>query len=220
MIHRIVNKDLRNLTPEIIEPEILKKSRESATLVDKHIESKNTIDLELPIKDCITHHFNQVYSVPFYTKEFVDTLLKEIKELEKTINYEPNLNEDELRRSPEISLNLKCPELMKQLMTSLHDIGTPIFYSVFGRTFYQGTVHITKYDPTWEGNWHHDACNISFVVPLNTGEYEGGGTKFHDGGIIKPLPTGHGLFHSSFSTLHKGLSITKGERYLLVFWLN
>ena len=220
MIHRIVNKDLRNLTPEIIEPEILKKSRESATLVDKHIESKNTIDLELPIKDCITHHFNQVYSVPFYTKEFVDTLLKEIKEQEKTINYEPNLNEDELRRSPEISLNLKCPELMKQLMTSLHDIGTPIFYSVFGRTFYQGTVHITKYDPTWEGNWHHDACNISFVVPLNTGEYEGGGTKFHDGGIIKPLPTGHGLFHSSFSTLHKGLSITKGERYLLVFWLN
>ena len=220
MIHRIVNKDLRNLTPEIIEPEILKKSRESATLVDKHIESKNTIDLELPIKDCITHHFNQVYSVPFYTKEFVDTLLKEIKELEKTINYEPNLNEDELRRSPEISLNLKCPELMKQLMTSLHDIGTPIFYSVFGRTFYQGTVHITKYDPTWEGNWHHDACNISFVVPLNTGEYEGGGTKFHNGGIINPLPTGHGLFHSSFSTLHKGLSITKGYRYLLVFWLN
>ena len=220
MIHRIVDKDLRNLTPEIIEPEILKKSRESANLVDKHIESKNTIDLELPIKDCITHHFNQVYSVPFYTKEFVDTLLKEIKELEKTINYEPNLNEDELRRSPEISLNLKCPELMKQLMISLHDIGTPIFYSVFGRTFYQGTVHITKYDPTWEGNWHHDACNISFVVPLNTGEYEGGGTKFHDGGIIKPLPTGHGLFHSSFSTLHKGLSITKGYRYLLVFWLN
>ena len=220
MIHRIVDKDLRNLTPEIIEPEILKKSRESATLVDKHIESKNTIDLELPIKDCITHHFNQVYSVPFYTKEFVDTLLKEIKELEKTINYEPNLNEDELRRSPEISLNLKCPELMKGLLTSLHDIGTPIFYSVFGRTFYQGTVHITKYDSTWEGNWHHDACNISFVVPLNTGEYEGGGTKFHDGGIIKPLPTGHGLFHSSFSTLHKGLSITKGYRYLLVFWLN
>ena len=220
MIHRIVDKDLRNLTPEIIEPEILKKSRESATLVDKHIESKNTLDLDLPIKNYITHHFNQVYSVPFYTKEFINKLLKEIKELEKTIDYEPNLKEDELRRSPEISLNLKCPELMKQLMTSLYDIGTPIFYSVFGRTFYQGTVHITKYDSTWQGNWHHDACNISFVVPLNTGEYEGGGTKFHDGGIIKPLPTGHGLFHSSFSTLHKGLSITKGYRYLLVFWLN
>ena len=130
MIHRIVNRDLRNLTPEIIEPEILKKSRESATLVDKHIESKNTIDLDLPIKNYITHHFNQVYSVPFYTKKFIDTLLKEIKEMEKTINYEPNLNEDELRRSPEILLNLKCPELMKGLMTSLHDIATPIFYSV------------------------------------------------------------------------------------------
>ena len=51
MIHRIVNRDLRNLTPEIIEPEILKKSRESATLVDKHIESKNTIDLDLRFQD-------------------------------------------------------------------------------------------------------------------------------------------------------------------------
>ena len=220
MIHRIVNKHLRNLTPEIIEPNVLKKSRESAYLVDNHIESKNTIDLELPIKDCITHHFNQVYSVPFYTKEFVDTLLKEIKEIEKTINYEPNLDEDELRRSPEILLNLKCPELMKELMNSLYDIATPIFYSVFGRTFYQGTVHVTKYNSTWKGNWHHDECNISFVVPLNTGKYEGGGTQFHDGGVIEPIPTGHGLFHSSFSTLHKGLSITKGYRYLLVFWLN
>ena len=220
MIHRIVNKELRNLTPEIIEPIILKKSRESATLVDKHIESKNTIDLDLPIKNYITHYFNQVYSVPFYTKKFIDTLLKEIKEMEKTINYEPNLNEDELRRSPEILLNLKCPELMKELMNSLYDMATPIFYSVFGRTFFQGTVHVTKYDSTWKGNWHHDAGNISFVVPLNTGEYEGGGTQFHDGGVIEPLPTGHGLFHSSFSTLHKGLPITKGERYLLVFWLN
>ena len=60
MIHRIVDKELRNLTPEIIEPETLKKSRESATLVEKYIESKNTIDLNLPIKNYITHHFNQV----------------------------------------------------------------------------------------------------------------------------------------------------------------
>ena len=83
MIHRIVDKELRNLTPEIIEPETLKKSRESATLVEKYIESKNTIDLNLPIKNYITHHFNQVYSVPFYTKEFVAKLLKEIKKLKK-----------------------------------------------------------------------------------------------------------------------------------------
>ena len=32
MIHRIVDKELCNLTPEIIEPTILKKSKESAKI--------------------------------------------------------------------------------------------------------------------------------------------------------------------------------------------
>ena len=219
MIHRITNKDLLNLPPQIFEQKIREAVAESTPIIEAYFKSKNTLDFELPIKNLITNYFTQVYSVPFYTTEFVKTLLTEIKEIEKTVGYGANLKEDGLRRSPEISFNYKCPELAKSLLESMYPMVSPIFYSKFARTFQQGTVHVTRYDSSWTGNWHHDACNFSFVVPLNTGEYEGGGTKFLNQGTIDPLPTGHGLFYPSFSTLHKGLPITEGYRYLLVFWL-
>jgi predicted 2-oxoglutarate/Fe(II)-dependent dioxygenase YbiX len=60
---------------------------------------------------------------------------------------------------------------------------------------------------------------MSVVVPLNTGAYEGGGTEFHNHGTLAPLPSGHALIFPSFTHLHRGLAVTKGERYLLVFWL-
>jgi predicted 2-oxoglutarate/Fe(II)-dependent dioxygenase YbiX len=62
-------------------------------------------------------------------------------------------------------------------------------------------------------------ADISVVVPLNTGEYEGGGTEFHGLGKLKPLPTGHALIFPSFTKLHRGLPVQSGDRYLLVFWL-
>ena len=57
------------------------------------------------------------------------------------------------------------------------------------------------------------------VVPLNTGEYKGGGTEFLNRGIVEPLPTGHALIFPSFTHMHRGLKVKSGNRYLLVFWL-
>ena len=71
-----------------------------------------------------------------------------------------------------------------------------------------------------QGSWHHDhSADITMVVPLNTGEYDGGGTEFWKKDS-KPLPIGTALFFPSFHNLHRGLPVTSGDRYLLVFWLN
>ena len=71
-----------------------------------------------------------------------------------------------------------------------------------------------------QGAWHHDAsADISMVVPLNTGEYEGGGTEFFNRGTIYPLPTGNAMIFPSFTHMHRGLPVESGDRYLLVFWL-
>ena len=71
-----------------------------------------------------------------------------------------------------------------------------------------------------QGAWHHDAdADISMVVPLNTGEYEGGGTEFFKRGTIYPLPIGNAMLFPSFTHMHRGLPVQSGDRYLLVFWL-
>ena len=58
------------------------------------------------------------------------------------------------------------------------------------------------------------------VVPLNTDEYKGGGTEFHNHGVLNPLPIRP---CPDLSFLHKPaqrLSGDSGDRYLLVlFWL-
>jgi hypothetical protein len=45
------------------------------------------------------------------------------------------------------------------------------------------------------------SADISVVIPLNTGDYKGGGTEFHNHGVLKPLPSGHALIFPSFTNL-------------------
>ena len=39
-------------------------------------------------------------------------------------------------------------------------------------------------------------------------------------GKLNPLPTGHALIFPSFTKMHRGLPVVKGDRFLLVFWLH
>ena len=93
---------------------------------------------------------------------------------------------------------------------------------LWGRVVTDGGIQIANYNirDKQQGAWHHDAsADISVVVPLNTGEYEGGGTEFQGRGVVEPLPTGSALMFPSFTHMHRGLPVQSGDRYLLVFWL-
>ena len=66
---------------------------------------------------------------------------------------------------------------------------------------------------------HKDGSFISFNILLSeVGDFEGGGTYFDDGLIMKG-EQGDLIIHSS-RIKHSGLPITKGTRYLLVGFLN
>ena len=167
-----------------------------------------------PLKD--------VYTVPFFSEKFCQILLDEMHNLEDFYGFIPNPEEDELRQIPEITFEDNCPEIYNSLFQTIYTIGNPIFLNIWNRHVNGGAIQIANYNlkDKKQGAWHHDAsADISMVVPLNTGEYKGGGTEFLNRGTVEPLPTGHALIFPSFTHMHRGLSVESGNRYLLVFWL-
>ena len=167
-----------------------------------------------PLKD--------VYTVPFFSEKFCSILLDEMYNLEDFYGFIPNPEEDELRQIPEITFEDNCPQIYNSLFQTIYTIGNPIFLNIWNRHVNGGAIQIANYNlrDKKQGAWHHDAsADISMVVPLNTGEYEGGGTEFLNRGTVEPLPTGHALIFPSFTHMHRGLSVESGNRYLLVFWL-
>ena len=167
-----------------------------------------------PLKD--------VYTVPFFSEKFCQILLDEMHNLEDFYGFIPNPEEDELRQIPEITFQDNCPEIYNSLFQTIYTIGNPIFLNIWNRHVNGGGIQIANYNlkDKKQGAWHHDAsADISMVVPLNTGEYKGGGTEFLNRGTVEPLPTGNALIFPSFTHMHRGLSVESGNRYLLVFWL-
>jgi len=82
-------------------------------------------------------------------------------------------------------------------------------------------VFIVKYKYNEQSylDLHHDGSFFSFQILLsNQTDFEGGGTYFDDGLIMNP-EQGELIIHSS-KMKHAGLPITKGERYLLVGFIN
>ncbi len=66
---------------------------------------------------------------------------------------------------------------------------------------------------------HQDGSFLSFNILLsNTSDFEGGGTYFNDGLIMKG-EQGDLIIHNS-RIKHSGLPITKGTRYLFVGFIN
>ena len=143
--------------------------------------------------------------------------------MKKEIPFEPNDQEDELRQIPEIVLREHVPELYRSMWFVVQNVLNPIFWALYQRNCSDiASIQIANYNikDKQQGAWHHDqSSDISVVVPLNTGSYEGGGTEFHNHGVLNPLPTGHALIFPSFTNLHRGLPVQSGDRYLLVFWL-
>ena len=175
------------------------------------------------VHDVIKKIHPDIYRVPLFRRKFCSLLMKEISHMQREIGFETNAEEDELRQIPEIVLREHAPELYRSMWFVVQTVLNPIFNAIWQRDCKDpSTIQIANYNlrDKKQGSWHHDdSADISVVVPLNTGKYEGGGTSFHNYGEVAPLPTGHALFFPSFTNLHKGLPVGSGDRYLLVFWL-
>ena len=187
-------------------------------------ESVGQKDVKNVLQEYVTDHGHDIYSIPLFTDEFCTTMLDEIKNMKKHLSFSPNEDEDQLRQIPEIILHEKSPELFNSMLGVVFNVMNPVFMSVWQRYCHAAaTIQIANYNvrDKKQGAWHHDqTADISMVVPLNTGKYEGGGTEFHGRKTIEPLPNGHALFFPSFTHMHRGLPVKdEGDRYLLVFWL-
>ena len=191
-------------------------------IVDFYENKGNISPVQNKLHNIIEEPLKDVYTVPFFSEKFCSILVDEMKNLEKFYGFKPNADEDTLRQIPEITFQDNCPEVYQSLFQTIYTIGNPIFLNIWNRHVNAGGIQIANYNLKGkkQGAWHHDAsAEISMVVPLNTGDYEGGGTEFLNRGTVKPLPTGHALIFPSFTHMHRGLSVKSGNRYLLVFWL-
>ncbi len=199
--------------------------QESLPKIARFRSRNGTEDLEkLPLAQHIKKVFPDVHKVPLLRRQYCKMLVEEIQQMQKVGLFQTNPSEDVLRQIPEITLHDKVPELYRTMWFIVQNVLNPIFFSLYQRDCAQvSSIQLANYNvkDKKQGAWHHDeSSDISVVVPLNTGEYEGGGTEFHGLGTLKPLPTGHALIFPSFTKLHRGLPVHKGDRFLLVFWLH
>jgi len=172
----------------------------------------------LPILDLVKEPLKECYTIPLFSEEFCKLLLQ----LVKNHTFKPNDDEDGLRQIPEIILSEQLPELYTSMMCITKAVIEPILSSLWGCHIHSAHIQVANYNPRdkKQGAWHHDiTSDITIVVPLNTGEYTGGGTEFMRRGVVEPLPNGSALMFPSLTHMHRGLPVSEGDRYLLVFWL-
>jgi len=206
-----------------VDKETLDKAKLSIPSLLKFYNSIGAEDPQpSPIQNIIKETVKDVYTVPLFSETFCKLLIDEMKNLESFYGFKPNPDEDKLRQIPEIVLQECCLDIYNSLFQIIYSVVNPILLSIWNRHVTGGGIQIANYNlkDKKQGAWHHDAdADISIVVPLNTGEYKGGGTEFLNRGIVKPIPTGNALIFPSFTHMHRGLPIESGDRYLLVFWL-
>ena len=202
---------------------LYKAVQESVPLIAEYRTRQGMDSLgKTPVSQLCKKIFPDVYRVPLFRRQFCKMLVEEIKHMEREIAFVPNHEEDVLRQIPEIVLQHHVPELYRNMWFVVQNVLNPIFNVLYQRDCADvASIQIANYNPKdkQQGAWHHDeSADISVVVPLNTDEYKGGGTEFHNHGVLRPLPSGHALIFPSFTNLHRGLAVDSGDRYLLVFW--
>ena len=221
--YTLKNLLLANPADWFIEEKTLELAKSSLPDLIDFYKSEGVEDpKELSLKLIIEEPVKDVYNVPLFSDVFCKLMMDEIENMQKHFSFSPNPDEDQLRQIPEIVLNEITPDLYNSLMNVVFSVVNPIFLTLWNRHVTGGGIQIANYNlkDKKQGAWHHDAsADISMVVPLNTGDYVGGGTEFLNRGVVKPLPKGNALIFPSYTHLHRGLPVQSGNRYLLVFWL-
>lgn len=177
---------------------------------------------DFPILSHVTTHLPDVYSIPLFSDMYVKVLLDEINNIKETKGFKVNEGEDKDVQIEEFVFSKNSPGWYRAMFQLIYAKINVIFEALFSRTVHTGVIQLANYNPKeiTQTSWHHDGeADITMVVPLNTGDYEGGGTEFWRKGEVDPLPNGHALIFPTYSNLHRGLPLKSGDRYLFVFWL-
>ena len=224
-MYKLKNYMLSMQSHWMINQPLYESIQESVPKIAKYRTRQGIEDLEsLPVRQHIKQVFPDIYRTPLLRRAYCKMLVEEIDHMKAEGLFAPNEDEDELRQIPEIILQQRVPELYRTMWFIVQSVLNPIFWALYQRDCAEiSTIQIANYNvkDKQQGAWHHDeSSDMSVVIPLNTGDYKGGGTEFHGHGTIKPLPSGHALIFPSFTKLHRGLPVQSGDRYLLVFWLH
>lgn len=177
---------------------------------------------DFPILDHVTEHLPEVFSIPLFSETFCKVMLDEIENIKATNGFKVNEGEDKDVQIEEFVFSKNSPGWYRTMFQLIYGKINVIFDSIFSRKVNTGVIQLANYNPKeiTQTSWHHDGgADITMVVPLNTGDYDGGGTEFWRKGEVDPLPNGHALIFPTFSNLHRGLPLKSGDRYLFVFWL-
>lgn len=210
----------------MINEELSKDIEATKPVLKKFIDDKEYRNVakpeDLPVLSHVTTHLPEVYSIPLFSDMFCDVMIDEINHIKETTGFKVNEGEEKDVQIEEFVFSENAPGWYRSMFQLIYAKINPIFDAIFGRRVNTGVIQLANYNPKeiTQTSWHHDGgADITMVVPLNTGGYEGGGTEFWRKGEVDPLPNGHALIFPTFSNLHRGLPLKSGDRYLFVFWL-
>lgn len=189
---------------------------------DKYIPTKCG-EHQVSVVSSIKNISNVAYVANMLNKEYCSSLVDKLKEHEFTVNAE----EDEYYRIPEVVIKYSDSDLFLELEYAFNNYIAKYLQTIrFKKEFNINSIQFAKYSATGDiskGNWHYDEDSDSTVVIYLNDDYEGGGTQFKteaDDGIVTvdKFEVGDSVFFNGRVVPHRGLPVTKGDRYILVFW--
>lgn len=189
---------------------------------DKYIPTKCG-EHQVSVVSSIKNISNVAYVANMLNKEYCSSLVDKLKEHEFTVNAE----EDEYYQIPEVVIKYSDSDLFLELEYAFNNYIAKYLQTIrFKKEFNINSIQFAKYSATGDiskGNWHYDEDSDSTVVIYLNDDYEGGGTQFKteaDDGIVTvdKFEVGDSVFFNGRVVPHRGLPVTKGDRYILVFW--
>ena len=189
---------------------------------DKYIPTKCG-EHQVSVVSSIKNISNVAYVANMLNKEYCSSLVDKLKEHEFTVNDE----EDDYYQIPEVVIKYSDSDLFLELEYAFNNYIAKYLQTIrFKKEFNINSIQFAKYSATGDiskGNWHYDEDSDSTVVIYLNDDYEGGGTQFKteaDDGIVTvdKFEVGDSVFFNGRVVPHRGLPVTKGDRYILVFW--
>lgn len=189
---------------------------------DKYIPTKCG-EHQVSVVSSIKNISNVAYVANMLNKEYCSSLVDKLKEHEFTVND----GEDVYYQIPEVVIKYSDSDLFLELEYAFNNYIAKYLQTIrFKKEFNINSIQFAKYSATGDiskGNWHYDEDSDSTVVIYLNDDYEGGGTQFKteaDDGIatVDKFEVGDSVFFNGRVVPHRGLPVTKGDRYILVFW--